>query len=95
VVIPRLFCRDPAAELAFCTQTFGAKVLNERAGAHEDGNGRATVTVRGTVRKPRPLIFNHHHRGTDGDKRVEKCSVSRGIRTVAPPSIVAKAAQAK
>jgi PhnB protein len=33
VVIPRLFCRDPQAELAFCTSTFGAAELNRRSGA--------------------------------------------------------------
>ena len=32
VVIPRLFCRDPQAELAFCASTFGAAELNRRPG---------------------------------------------------------------
>jgi PhnB protein len=32
-VIPRLFCRDPDAEAAFCTKTFGAVELNRRPGA--------------------------------------------------------------
>jgi PhnB protein len=32
VITPRLFCRNPAAEAAFCVQTLGAKVVNERAG---------------------------------------------------------------
>ena len=32
LVIPRLVCRDPAAELDFCVRTFGATVLNQRPG---------------------------------------------------------------
>jgi PhnB protein len=32
VLIPRLFCRDPLAEIEFCRQTFGAVELNRRAG---------------------------------------------------------------
>jgi PhnB protein len=32
VVIPRLFCRDPAAEIDFCTYTFGAVELGRRPG---------------------------------------------------------------
>jgi PhnB protein len=32
VVIPRLFCRDPAAEIDFCTHTFGAVELGRRPG---------------------------------------------------------------
>ena len=35
VVIPRLFCRDPAAELDFCTTVFDAQVLGQRPG--QDG----------------------------------------------------------
>jgi PhnB protein len=31
-VIPRLFCRDPGAEIDFCTQVFGAAELVRRAG---------------------------------------------------------------
>jgi PhnB protein len=31
-VIPRLICRDPAAEVDFCRNVFGAIVLNERPG---------------------------------------------------------------
>jgi len=30
VVTPRLFCRDPAAEIEFCKQTFEAVELNRR-----------------------------------------------------------------
>ena len=30
---PRLFCRDPDAEIEFCTGTFGAVELNRRPGA--------------------------------------------------------------
>ena len=33
VVIPRLFCRDPAAEIEFCTVTFRAVELNRRPDA--------------------------------------------------------------
>ena len=32
VVIPRLICRDPAAEIDFCTATFDAVELNRRPG---------------------------------------------------------------
>ena len=32
VVMPRLFCRDAAAEMDFCKHTFGAVELNRRAG---------------------------------------------------------------
>ena len=32
VVMPRLFCRDPAAEIDFCKLTFGAMELNRRPG---------------------------------------------------------------
>jgi len=32
VVIPRLFCRDPTAQIAFCTAVLGAVVLNRRPG---------------------------------------------------------------
>jgi PhnB protein len=32
VVIPRLFCRDPAAEMAFCAEVFDAADLGSRPG---------------------------------------------------------------
>ena len=32
IVIPRLVCRDPAAEVAFCVRALGAVSLNERPG---------------------------------------------------------------
>ena len=32
VVMPRLFCRDPATEIDFCTGAFGAVELGRRAG---------------------------------------------------------------
>ena len=32
VVIPRLFCRDIAAEISFCKNTFGATELGHRPG---------------------------------------------------------------
>jgi PhnB protein len=44
VVIPRLFCRSPAAQIEFCKTTFGAKELNRRPGA--DGSvAHALVTI--------------------------------------------------
>jgi len=44
VVIPRLFCRDPVAEIEFCAGTFGALELNRRPGA--DGKtAHALVTI--------------------------------------------------
>jgi PhnB protein len=44
VVIPRLFCRNPAAQIEFCKATFGAKELNRRPGA--DGSiAHALVTI--------------------------------------------------
>ena len=43
-VIPRLFCRDPDAEIEFCTSAFGAVELNRRPG--EDGRtAHALVTI--------------------------------------------------
>ena len=32
IVMPRLFCRDAAAEMEFCSHTFGALELNRRPG---------------------------------------------------------------
>jgi PhnB protein len=32
IIIPRLVCRDPAAEIDFCVRTFEAVVLNRRPG---------------------------------------------------------------
>jgi PhnB protein len=44
VVIPRLFCLDPVAEIEFCIGTFGALELNRRLGA--DGKtAHALVTI--------------------------------------------------
>jgi PhnB protein len=44
VLIPRLFCRDPAAEIEFCVTTFGAVELNRRPGA--DGQvAHALITI--------------------------------------------------
>jgi len=43
-VIPRLFCRDPDAEIGFCTRTFNAVELNRRPDA--DGKtAHALVTI--------------------------------------------------
>jgi PhnB protein len=44
IVIPRLFCRDPAAEVEFCLTTFGAVELNRRPGP--DGRvAHALITI--------------------------------------------------
>ena len=44
VIIPRLFCRDPTAEIEFCTTVLDAVVLNRRAG--QDGAiAHALVTI--------------------------------------------------
>src|SRR5688500_17402903 len=44
VVIPRLFCRDPAAEIEFCKTTFGAEEGVRRPGA--DGKlAHALITI--------------------------------------------------
>jgi PhnB protein len=44
VLIPRLFCRDPVAEVEFCTTTFDAVELNRRPGA--DGKtAHSLVTI--------------------------------------------------
>jgi PhnB protein len=65
VVMPRMFCRDPAAEIEFCKQTFGAVELVRRPGP--DGTvahglitiGPAMVMIEGELpalpnRAPRP-----------------------------------------
>jgi PhnB protein len=44
VVIPRLFCHDPIAEIEFCTSTFAAVELNRRPGP--DGKtAHALITI--------------------------------------------------
>lgn len=44
VIIPRLFCRDPVAEIEFCTRSFGAVELNRRPDA--DGKtAHALITI--------------------------------------------------
>jgi len=44
VVMPRLFCRDPVAEIEFCKHTFGAVEINRRSGP--DGTvAHALVTI--------------------------------------------------
>jgi PhnB protein len=44
VVTPRLFCRDPAAEIEFCMTTFGAVEVNRRPGP--DGRvAHALITI--------------------------------------------------
>ena len=44
VVMPRLFCRDPAAEIDFCKHTFGAVELNRRPGPG-GGVAHALLTI--------------------------------------------------
>src|SRR5947208_2199913 len=44
VVIPRLFCRNPAAEIDFCTDTFGAVERVRRPGP-DGGVAHALVTI--------------------------------------------------
>jgi PhnB protein len=44
MIIPRLFCREPAAEIEFCTTVLDAVVLNRRPG--QDGTvAHALVTI--------------------------------------------------
>ena len=44
IVMPRLFCRDVAAEIDFCKNTFGAVELNRRPGP--DGSAaHALLTI--------------------------------------------------
>src|SRR5262249_403532 len=44
LIIPRLVCRDPAAEIDFCVRTFEAAVLNRRPGP--DGSvAHALLTI--------------------------------------------------
>jgi PhnB protein len=48
LVIPRLVCRDPAAEIDFCVRTFEADVLNRRPGP--DGSvAHALLTIGGEM----------------------------------------------
>ena len=44
VVIPRLFCSNPVAEIDFCTAVFGAVELNRRSDA-EGKTAHAVVTI--------------------------------------------------
>ena len=47
-IIPRLFCRDPAAEIDFCKTAFGATELNRRPGP--DGSvAHALLTISGEM----------------------------------------------
>jgi len=44
IIIPRLVCREPEAEIDFCVRTFGAAVLDRRPGP--DGSvGHALLTI--------------------------------------------------
>src|SRR5437764_2772234 len=48
IVMPRLFCRDIAAEIDFCKNTFGAVELNRRPGP--DGSAaHAALTIGGAM----------------------------------------------
>ena len=48
VVMPRLFCRDPLAELNFCKTTFGATELVRRPG-QAGGISHALITIGGEM----------------------------------------------
>ena len=48
VVMPMLVCRDAAAEIDFCTKTFGAVELLRRP-APDGTVGHAAVTIRGAM----------------------------------------------
>jgi len=68
VVIPRLFCRDPAAAVDFCTTVFDAVVLNRRPGP-DGAVVHALVTV-----GPAMLMFEGEsagvpNRAPEGDGR--------------------------
>ena len=47
-VIPRLFCRDPAAEVDFCVSVFGAVELTRRPGP-DGAVAHALVTIGGAM----------------------------------------------
>jgi PhnB protein len=97
VVIPRLFCRDPAAEIDFCTGTFGAVEGVRRPGP--DGTvahammtfGPAMVMIEAewptlTSRAPRPdgsspVVIYVYVE--DVDRTVER-AVARGARVLIP-----------
>lgn len=48
VVIPRLICRDPAAEIDFCVHTFRAVLVNQRE-APDGTVGHALLTIGGEM----------------------------------------------
>lgn len=48
IVIPRLFCRDPEAELDFCTRVFDASELNRRPGP-DGGVMHALISIGGEM----------------------------------------------
>lgn len=72
VVIPRLVCRDPAAELEFCRQVFQAKVHVTRPGA--DGTiAHAMITIGPAmvmIESEWPGIVNNRAPKADGSSPV-------------------------
>ena len=44
VIIPRLVCRDPVAEIDFCQHAFGGVVVNERPGP-DGATAHALLTI--------------------------------------------------
>ena len=48
VLIPRLVCRDPAAEIDFCVRTLGAALVNQRP-APDGSVGHALLTIGGEM----------------------------------------------
>ena len=97
VVIPRLFCRDVAAAIDFCTNTFGAVELNRRPGP--DGKaahalmtiGPAMIMIEGewpgmASRAPKPdgsspVVIYVYVE--DVDKTVER-AVAGGAKVLSP-----------
>ena len=99
VVIPRLFCRDPEAEIGFCVETFGAVALNRRPGP--DGRlAHALLTIGPAmlmIEAEWPQMANRAPRPDgsspvaifvyveDVDRAVER-SVVLGARVLHPPT---------
>jgi PhnB protein len=99
VIIPRLFCREPMAEIKFCTTVLDAVVLNQRAG--QDGSvahalmtiGPAMVMIESewpevASRAPRldassPVVLYAYV--ADVDNTMER-AVAAGARSLMPPT---------
>ena len=97
VVTPRLFCRDPVAEIEFCVAVFGAAELNRRPGP--DGRvahalitiGSSMLMIEGEwpgVRSKAPALDGSssvviYLYVTDVDRVVE-CALTHGARMLLP-----------